>query len=110
MAFQRASPRYGRGRGRGLVTRPGRDRISIRNDNKFLTESRPLGELLATLKFTDLGHAGHDALVDATIRDCSYVTSYNWLDVKSPTVVIPGQHCYAFVPNDLALILRRKTA
>lgn len=90
MAFQTTFPRRGRGRGRGFVTRPGRDRHSTQPESKSLIESCPLGELLATLKITDLGYAGHNSPIDATIKDCNYVTSYNWLDTESPTVVIPG--------------------
>lgn len=110
MAFQATSPRRGRRRGGGFVTRPGQDRYPTQPGSRSITESRPLGELLAILEITDLGHAGHDSPIDATVRDCNYVTSYNWLDTESPTVVIPGQHHHSLVVKDLDLILKRKTA
>ena len=97
MVFQMAPPRYGWGRGRGLAASLGRGGLSVRDENTSIVKSHPLGELLAFLKMTDLKFTGQNDLIDASIRDCSYVTSYNWLHTKSPTIVIPGQHLYAYM-------------
>jgi hypothetical protein len=31
------------------------------------------------------------------IQDCQYLASYNWLDTKSPTILVPGTTVYASV-------------
>jgi hypothetical protein len=50
----------------------------------------PLGQLLESLNTADLAKDAKEHRDQASIQDCSLVTSYNWLDKSDPTMVIPG--------------------
>jgi hypothetical protein len=39
------------------------------------------------------------------IRDCQYVASYNWLDKKTPTILVPGTTIYSSAPQTLTVKL-----
>ena len=45
---------------------------------------------MKTVDVSDLDE--EDQLKPATITDCHYVASYNWLNKKVPTIVVPGTH------------------
>ena len=50
----------------------------------------PLGELLVSLRPSDLEPAQADLPSFSGIGDCQYVTSYNWLTGKDSTILVPG--------------------
>jgi hypothetical protein len=37
------------------------------------------------------------------IRDCQYVASYNWLDKKTATILVPGTTIYTSAPQTLTI-------
>lgn len=52
------------------------------------TPAPPLGKLLSSLTKADLNGKEYEAT--SSITDCKTVSSYNWLDRKTPTIVVPG--------------------
>jgi hypothetical protein len=52
----------------------------------------PLGELVASFKNSDLKHTDENVALGAIITACTYEASYNWLDTKIPTIVVPGKN------------------
>ncbi|KAF2450656.1 hypothetical protein P171DRAFT_479736 [Karstenula rhodostoma CBS 690.94] len=88
--YERAgfAPRPGRGRGRGRGrAHPFVKRTAVKPD----IVKHPLGQLLQTLRLSDLQpHKDHTGGVN-TIRNCEYVTSYNWSNSEAPTILVPGR-------------------
>ncbi|KAI9888233.1 MAG: hypothetical protein M1814_000944 [Vezdaea aestivalis] len=69
----------GRGRGRGSVTQNQVDPLAL----------LPKGELLHTLSNTDaVFKPGEDK--GPEIKNCQYVSSYNWLDTADSVILVPG--------------------
>ncbi|KAL1795342.1 hypothetical protein ACET3X_007158 [Alternaria dauci] len=77
------APRRGRGRGgrAPFFTKP---REQVKPD----LERHPLGDLVKEFRSSDLSLKPADL---AEISDCRYVASYNWLNGKVPTIVVPGK-------------------
>jgi hypothetical protein len=85
---------YAPRRGRGGRTRP---YVKHQDSTKPDLTKRPLGELLVSLKNLDLEPLQTDLLHSSRILDCQYVTSYNWLADKAPTIMIPGRSLFPFI-------------
>jgi hypothetical protein len=79
------APRTGRGRGGRTPFTKGREQI------KPDIEKHPLGELLKTFYSSDLGVDQGESAHRAVISDCEYVASYNWLNDRNPTIIVPGK-------------------
>lgn len=58
-----------------------------RDPTKPDLKKNPLGDLIKEIQSSDLSLMPIDL---AEISDCQYVASYNWLNDKQPTIVIPG--------------------
>lgn len=54
--------------------------------------SPPLGKLIKSLHKIDLENDAKGYLNNASIKDCSLVASYNWLNKANSTIVIPGKY------------------
>jgi hypothetical protein len=54
--------------------------------------SPPLGSLLTTLSQDDLANSADLHEYSARIICCEDVVSYNWLNEKEPTILVPGLH------------------
>jgi hypothetical protein len=80
-----------RGFGRGGGSWRGKD--SSRSRAEPLTPPQPFGPTIDSFNSKTL-LIEEDA---PTIQDVEYVASYNWLDGKSPIVLVPGQYatCYS---------------
>jgi hypothetical protein len=81
-----APRRGGRGRWQNPQWQTPPKRIEVKPD---LTK-HPLGELLTTFSNRDLNQtlaADGDA---ASIKNCEFVASYNWIDATAPTITVPG--------------------
>lgn len=86
--------RKGQGRGTGLESVPGRARRGYRWRGSSYGERPDLspqwqtqGELLGRL---DIGISSSKPK-HLTIKDVEYIASYNWLDQKTPTILVPGR-------------------
>lgn len=84
----------GRGRGRGGIAATG-SLISGRETWKAksaFTKSPepPLGPLLSSLSKSDFNQDAKDYESRSAISGCKVIASYNWLDKKDPTIVVPG--------------------
>jgi hypothetical protein len=92
MAFSQYSGYRGRNfpprRGRGGFQPKSMKRSEVKPD---LTK-HPLGELLASYSNSDLDPMLATLGDTATISNSEYVTSYNWLEAKSPTIIVPGMY------------------
>lgn len=55
------------------------------------TARHPLGELLQTFYLSDIKPEPERFAATAQITDLKYVASYNWLDGKAPTIMVPGK-------------------
>lgn len=53
-------------------------------------QKHPLGKLQKALQVSDLKFNLDIIASMPTISDCQYVASYNWLNDKTPTVMVPG--------------------
>ncbi|KAH9863900.1 hypothetical protein J1614_009832, partial [Plenodomus biglobosus] len=73
-------------RGRGGWNRPSTNK---REPVKLDTDKHPLGELLKTVYASDLKPDSFSR--GASIDDCQYVASYNWLSGAEATVIFPGR-------------------
>lgn len=51
-----------------------------------LPQRGPLGDFIASISIFDLSIVH----VSPKISHCEYTASYNWLDRKSPTILVPG--------------------
>ncbi|KAF2471115.1 uncharacterized protein BDR25DRAFT_325386 [Lindgomyces ingoldianus] len=51
----------------------------------------PLGNLIDSLDNSSLDLAVCTTSRSSSITDCKYVTSYNWLNEKTPTIMVPGR-------------------
>jgi hypothetical protein len=79
---------YAPRRGRGGWSQP----FAKRQDSiKPNLQKHPLGDLISTVGRSDLRPSHLDLTPPLHIQGCEYVTSYNWLDSKDPTVVVPGE-------------------
>lgn len=79
------APRRGRGHdGRVPFNRP---REQVKPDIK----KNPLGDLLKTILAPRLVVEAKDAALASEITDCQYVSSYDWLNDQTPTILIPGK-------------------
>ncbi|KAI9925316.1 hypothetical protein ASPWEDRAFT_32389 [Aspergillus wentii DTO 134E9] len=80
----------GRGRGyRGRFNRPS-GKISWRKKPEVAEPPAPrLGSVLATVEISDLVEGLREE--DSKITDCRDLASYNWLNRKEPTILIPGK-------------------
>lgn len=38
---------------------------------------------------------------DISLQDVQYIGSYNWVDSRQPTIIVPGR--YALVPNSIVV-------
>ncbi|KAG9201362.1 hypothetical protein G6514_005734 [Epicoccum nigrum] len=76
-----------RGRGGGWSQPFAKRQDSIKPD----LQKHPLGDLIFTVQKSDLRSPRLDLTASLHIQGCEYVTSYNWLASKDPTVVVPGQ-------------------
>lgn len=74
---------------RPLLSQPGRSRYGQRAKRPDLFDglARPSLELLQKPSFNP---APESVPNKATIKDVQYIGSYNWLDHKEPTIVVPG--------------------
>ncbi len=54
------------------------------------TPAPPLGPIIRSLLKADLGTAADGYKTTASIQNLKLVTSYNWLDEKEPTMLVPG--------------------
>ena len=54
--------------------------------------SPPLGPVLTTLREDDLASSPDLYEYSAGIIDCEDIASYNWLNDKAPTILVPGLH------------------
>lgn len=82
----------GRHRGRNRWTSPSfRQQPAIREPAEA-----ELGEVIATIYSHDLEDPNNGDGA-ARISNCQYLTSYNWLEEKNPSILIPGN---APVPFD----------
>lgn len=79
-----------RGRG-GYAPRRGRGGWSRQGSIKPDLQKHPLGDLISTVRRSDLKPSHLDLTPPLHIQGCEYVASYNWLDSKDPTVVVPGE-------------------
>jgi hypothetical protein len=52
----------------------------------------PLGQLLCTVSSSDLQIDGEDFAGTAAIADLKYVSSYNWVNSETPTIIVPGKY------------------
>jgi hypothetical protein len=77
------APRRGRGRG-GRVPFFANPREQMKPD----LERHPLGDLVKEFRISNLSLKPIDSV---EITDCQYVASYNWLNDKVPTIVVPGE-------------------
>jgi hypothetical protein len=92
------APRRGRGRGGRIPFTKGREQI------KPDIEKHPLGELLKTFHSSDLGVEQSGFARHATISDCQYVASYNWLNDR--TIIVPGKLSFILEVGGLCDTLR----
>ncbi|KAF2649461.1 hypothetical protein K491DRAFT_610725 [Lophiostoma macrostomum CBS 122681] len=76
--------------GRGGFARA-RPFSSAKQSMKPDTQKHPLGPLLHTFLQKDIGNFSPDDLSATNIANCELVASYNWLDEKSPTILVPGK-------------------
>jgi len=69
----------GRGRGHGVNSwrQPARTPQA---------QEQPLGNLVTSIDIPDLSRVE----TQPKIEDCEYVASYNWVDDKVPTILVPG--------------------
>lgn len=51
----------------------------------------PLGKLKETIHASDSTLLVKDLSRTATITDCRYLASYNWLNRSAPTIAVPGK-------------------
>ncbi|KAH6625604.1 hypothetical protein C7974DRAFT_472936 [Boeremia exigua] len=79
---------YAPRRGRGGSTRPF---VKRQEPVKPDLDKYPLGELLLTLRPSDLMPPTTGLPSSPHINDCQYVTSYNWLASQDRTILVPGQ-------------------
>lgn len=69
--------------------------------------SPPRGPVLTKLSEGDLNVASEVKSQDAKITDCEYVASYNWLNRKEPTILVPGEF-RPVLPSEEACLLARQ--
>ncbi|KAL4998547.1 hypothetical protein BDV10DRAFT_194285 [Aspergillus recurvatus] len=88
MTEHRRGPTRGWGRGRGR----GRGRGSCVRPRKFEPTAPAVGSLLATITRGELAlsSASSSDKKVPRITGCKVVGSYNWLNRKSPTILVPG--------------------
>lgn len=81
-------PRGNFGHGRGSY----RYRSTLNKPAVERPPSPPIGTLLETVRALDLLAVDKSSVSDKIVGivGCSYVASYNWLDRKDPTIVVPG--------------------
>lgn len=89
-------------RGRGIRARGGRNRAgysgrsrgfankSWRKPQAQETPALPLGSRLADVHESDLADVSTVDEKSAKISDCKEIASFNWLNEKEPTILIPG--------------------
>ncbi|KAF2713833.1 hypothetical protein K504DRAFT_498627 [Pleomassaria siparia CBS 279.74] len=53
--------------------------------------AHPLGELLQTIRISDLSLEAIKTSKPTDITDLKYVASYNWMEGDAPTIMIPGK-------------------
>ena len=53
-------------------------------------ERHPLGDIVKIFRSSDLIVGGNYSTDVPEISGCKYVASYNWLNSKTPTIVVPG--------------------
>ena len=74
-----------------MSSRGGRDNSLLSKDATSQPPSPPLGPLLETLRTKEpIDSVGFDEN-HAVIKACEDVASYNWLDKKEPSILIPGE-------------------
>jgi hypothetical protein len=88
------APRRGRGRGGRTPFTKGREQM------KPDVEKHPLGELLKTFHSSDLRLDQGDSVHLAAISGCQYVASYNWLNDRDPTIIVPGKLFFHITRQD----------
>jgi hypothetical protein len=88
------APRRGRGRGGRAPFTKGREQINLD------IEKHPLGVLLKTFHSSDLGVGQSNSTYPAAISDCQYVASYNWLNDRDPTIIVPGNLFFHITEHD----------
>ncbi len=76
---------YGRGRGRGGWG--GARGTRTLNSSRPEAPPKPLGPAVDTINIKTL-LTEQEA---PKIEDVEYIASYNWLDVKSPVILVPGE-------------------
>ncbi|MCJ1245108.1 hypothetical protein MMC30_002309 [Trapelia coarctata] len=85
-------------RGRGRATGAWRSRSDWRGNARGgrsepkgeQLEKRPIGHLIGTIRLSEVQSAVQLKDAAPTIEDCQYVASYNWLNRKNPTILVPG--------------------
>jgi hypothetical protein len=74
-----------------MGSQPGRGRGAFRGGARYKTIKQdepdwPSGKLVKVIKVSDLSNVE----TSPKIERCEYVASYNWLDLKYPTILVPG--------------------
>ncbi|CAE7218797.1 hypothetical protein CFE70_010353 [Pyrenophora teres f. teres 0-1] len=87
----------GSGRGGGFAPRGARGRggraphfTKTREQVKPDIERHPLGDIVKTFRSSDLIVGSNYPTDVPEISGCQYVASYNWLNSKAPTIIVPG--------------------
>jgi hypothetical protein len=100
----RGSPSFRQGYSRGFGFGPSRPPRQNNDDVVALRPpSPPLGPLLTTLDEEDLANSLDLQEYPARITCCKDVASYNWVDEKEPTILVPGLHSFSPVSKDSEL-------
>lgn len=50
-------------------------------------QEQPTGDLVTSVKVSSLSRVETPPKID----DCEYLASYNWVEGKNPTILVPGQ-------------------
>lgn len=67
------------------------------SQNRRLTAEKPypdlpLGQLCTTIHIAELKNLGEEVMVPARIINSQYLTSYNWLNRATHTILVPGKY------------------
>ncbi|KAF2260256.1 hypothetical protein CC78DRAFT_562292 [Lojkania enalia] len=86
---------WNRSRGRGFAPRAGRGGSS-RAYSRYPQSApdiikNPLGQLITIINNAELSLEAGSRTDALTINGCKYIASYNWMNTKTPTILIPGR-------------------
>src|SRR5271156_3087760 len=97
------SSSYRRGQTRGSFE----SRLSWQKPEIPKPPSPPLGPVLTKLCEEDLVESSSLYEYSPRITSCKDIASYNWLDSKEPTILVPGPQPFLFPSHDLELRINR---